>query len=102
MFGEGRLVEGSATPHSKLWAGRFSQPTNELVDRLNASLPFDRRLAGQDIRGSIAHARMLARQKIISEADASAIEVGLRQILTEISAGEFEFRLEDEDIHLSV
>ncbi len=96
------MPEDAATPHSKLWAGRFSQPTNALVDRLNASLPFDRRFAGQDIRGSIAHARMLARQGIINESDGEAIESGLRQVLAEITAGSYEFRLEDEDIHLSV
>ncbi len=87
---------------SKLWAGRFSQPTDALVDKLNASLPFDRRFAGQDIRGSIAHARMLVRQGIISGSDGSSIEAGLRLILSEIENGAYEFRLEDEDIHLSV
>lgn len=96
------MPKDASVSHSKLWAGRFSQPTNMLVDRLNASLPFDRRLAGQDIRGSIAHARMLVRQRIISEADGTAIEDGLRQILSEVNSGTYEFRLEDEDIHLSV
>ena len=102
MESEQDLSEETATPRAKLWAGRFNQPTNELVDRLNASLPFDRRLAGQDIRGSIAHARMLVRQDIIARADGDAIEGGLREILSEINAGTYEFRLEDEDIHLSV
>ncbi|HVX30555.1 MAG TPA: argininosuccinate lyase [Nitrolancea sp.] len=86
----------------KLWGGRFSQPTNELVDRLNASLPFDRRFARQDISGSIAHARMLARQGIISKDDGAAIEAGLRTILAEVEAGSYDFRIEDEDIHMSV
>ncbi|HEX3723763.1 MAG TPA: argininosuccinate lyase [Nitrolancea sp.] len=100
------MTEGSAdqsrSPQPKLWGGRFSQATNELVDRLNASLPFDRRLARQDITGSIAHARMLARQGIIGEADGALIESGLHDILAEIDAGSYQFRLEDEDIHLSV
>lgn len=96
------MREDAAALHSKLWAGRFNQPTNVLVDRLNASLPFDRRLAGQDIRGSIAHARMLVRQGIINQDDGTAIENGLRQILSEVESGTYEFRLEDEDIHLSV
>jgi argininosuccinate lyase len=93
--------EGSA-PQQKLWAGRFSRPTNQLVDKLNASLPFDRRLARQDITGSIAHARMLTRQGIIGEADGTLIESGLRTILGEIDQESYQFRLEDEDIHLSV
>ena len=86
----------------KLWGGRFSRPTDRLVDRLNASIPFDRRFYREDILGSIAHSRMLARQGIIPQADAAAIEGGLRTILGEIEAGDYEFRLEDEDIHLSV
>ena len=91
-----------ATPAGKLWGGRFSRPTDALVDELNASIGFDRRLARQDIMGSIAHARMLGRQGIVDTADVSAIEDGLRLILTEIERGEYEFRTEDEDIHLSV
>lgn len=96
------MPEDASSIRSKLWAGRFSQPTNTLVDRLNASLPFDRRFAGQDIRGSIAHIRMLVRQGIVGETDGQSVEAGLRQILTEIDGGTYEFRLEDEDIHLSV
>jgi len=91
-----------ATPAGKLWGGRFSRPTDALVDEMNASIGFDRRLARQDIMGSIAHARMLARQGIVDSADASSIEAGLRLILAEIDRGEYEFRVEDEDIHLSV
>ena len=91
-----------ATPVGKLWGGRFSRPTDALVDEMNASIGFDRRLARQDIMGSIAHARMLARQGIVDSADASSIEAGLRLILAEIDRGEYEFRVEDEDIHLSV
>ena len=96
------MVNDGSVPQQKLWAGRFNRPTNQLVDKLNASLPFDRRLAWQDIIGSIAHARMLTRQGIIGEADSVLIESGLRTILAEIEAGSYQFRLEDEDIHLSV
>ncbi len=96
------MADDATILQKKLWAGRFSQPTNALVDKLNASLPYDRRLAGQDIRGSIAHTRMLARQGVISESDGKLIESGLRQILSEIDAGTYDFRLEDEDIHISV
>lgn len=87
---------------SKLWGGRFSRSTSELVDELNASIGFDRRFARHDILGSIAHARMLTRQGIISQSDGNAIESGLRQIAGEIAAGHHEFRQSDEDIHMSV
>ncbi|MDW8060099.1 MAG: argininosuccinate lyase [Thermomicrobium sp.] len=87
---------------SKLWGGRFQKPTHELVDQLNASLPFDRRLARHDILGSLAHVTMLARQGIVSREDARAIAHGLRAILREIEEERFDFRLADEDIHLSV
>ena len=86
----------------KLWGGRFRNPTHHLVDELNASITFDQRLAYHDVLGSLAHVRMLARQGIIPAADAVAIVEGLRAILEEIQRGEFRFRLEDEDIHLSV
>jgi argininosuccinate lyase len=91
---------GSA--NAKLWGGRFSRPTHALVDELNASIGFDQRFARHDIAGSIAHSRMLARQEIISGEDQQAIEEGLRRIWSEIEAGIHEFRVADEDIHLSV
>ena len=72
---------------AKLWTGRFAKETDHSLDVLNASLPFDRRLYRQDITGSIAHAKMLARQSIISEADGEAIVKGLQSILTDIEAG---------------
>lgn len=87
---------------AKLWGGRFQKPTHELVDQLNASLPFDQRLAHHDILGSLAHVTMLARQEIIPLEDARAIAQGLRTILREIEEQRFTFRLTDEDIHLSV
>ena len=72
---------------TKLWTGRFTKETDHSLDVLNASLPFDRRLYRQDITGSIAHAKMLARQSIISEADGEAIVKGLQSILADIEAG---------------
>lgn len=72
---------------AKLWTGRFAKETDHSLDVLNASLPFDRRLYRQDITGSIAHAKMLARQSIISEADGEAIVKGLQSILADIEAG---------------
>lgn len=87
---------------AKLWGGRFSKNTNELVDAFNASIDFDKRLYREDIRGSIAHARMLARCGIIPEADGEKIIAGLEEILAEIEAGEFEFSVALEDIHMNV
>jgi argininosuccinate lyase len=87
---------------AKLWSGRFSEDTDRLVDEFNASITFDRRLYREDIAGSVAHAKMLARQGIVSDADAGAIVAGLGGILADIDAGKFEFRIEDEDIHMSV
>jgi argininosuccinate lyase len=82
--------------------GRFSKPADKLVARYTVSLPFDRRLYRHDIAGSVAHAKMLARQGIITEAEAAAITGGLEAIRQEIERGEFEFRDELEDIHMAV
>ncbi|MSQ30188.1 MAG: argininosuccinate lyase [Dehalococcoidia bacterium] len=87
---------------SKLWGGRFSGETNELVERFNASIDFDRRLYREDIAGSIAHAHMLAAQGILEVADSTAIVAGLEAIRAEIDAGTFAFRLDREDIHLNI
>lgn len=87
---------------SKLWGGRFTKAADKTVEGFTSSLSFDRRLYAQDVRGSVAHARMLGRQGIISAADAVAIEHGLLDILAEIKAGLFPFRQEYEDIHLNI
>ena len=84
------------------WAGRFSEPTSELVKRYTASVNFDRRMWRQDIRGSLAHARMLARQGIISNEDWTAIERGMAQIVSEIESGNFEWSIDLEDVHLNI
>ena len=86
----------------KLWAGRFTQPTDAFVEEFTASINFDRRMYHYDILGSVTHARMLARQGIISEAEAEAIVLGLEGIRTEIEAGEFEFSVAREDIHMNI
>jgi argininosuccinate lyase len=86
----------------KAWSGRFSEPVSDLVKRYTASVFFDRRMAAQDIRGSLAHAKMLARQGIIAAADLSAIERGMAQIAGEIERGEFNWNLDDEDVHLNI
>ena len=86
-----------------LWAGRFSAaPTGEL-ERFGASLPFDKRMWRQDIRGSKTHAAMLAHQGVISQQDADAIRVGLDDIAGQIERGEFTFDVDrDEDIHMAI
>ena len=84
------------------WSGRFSEPVSELVKRYTASVSFDRRMGLQDIRGSLAHAAMLAQQGIISAADFAAIERGLIQIRGEIERGEFAWNIDDEDVHLNI
>ncbi len=86
-----------------LWGGRFSAaPTGEL-ERFGASLPFDKRMWRQDIRGSKAHAAMLAHQGVISQEDADAIRAGLDDIAVQIERGEFTFDVDrDEDIHMAI
>ena len=84
------------------WSGRFAEPVSDLVKRYTASVFFDRRMAAQDIRGSLAHAKMLARQGIIPAADLEAIERGMAQIAGEIAAGTFAWNLDDEDVHLNI
>lgn len=87
---------------AKLWGGRFSKNTNELVDAFNASIDFDKRLYHEDIRGSIAHANMLAKCGIISAEDGEKIVAGLKDILADIEAGNFQFEVALEDIHMNV
>src|SRR5918911_218696 len=84
------------------WSGRFRAPVAERVKRFTASVDFDRRLAKQDIAGSLAHARMLAGAGIISKADLRAIERGLARIGREIRRGQFAWSLEAEDVHLNI
>ena len=87
---------------AKLWGGRFSKNTNELVDAFNASINYDKRLYREDIRGSIAHANMLVKCGIIPAADGKKIVAGLQDILKDIEAGNFEFSVALEDIHMNV
>ncbi len=84
------------------WSGLFSEPMSELVKRYTASVGFDQRLALVDIRGSLAHAEMLAAQKIIGPDDLTAIQNGLATIAQEIEAGQFNWSLDLEDVHLNI
>ena len=83
----------------KLWGGRFTKETNKLVDEFNASLPFDCRFYAQDIRGSIAHVTMLAKQGILTATERDQIIDGLNSILADIKAGNLTFTDGSEDIH---
>jgi argininosuccinate lyase len=86
----------------KPWGGRFEGTTEKTVEEFTSSLHFDRRLYHQDIRGSMAHARMLAKQGILSVPEAETIIQGLAEIQAEIDAGEFSFDPALEDIHMAV
>jgi len=87
---------------NKMWGGRFSGQTDELMERFNASFGFDRRLYAADIRGSITYAAGLARARLITEEEAQQLADGLRQVLAEFEAGTFAAQLGDEDIHTAV
>jgi len=93
---------GSLANKVSSWSGRFNEPVAELVKKYTASVGFDQRLATFDIQGSLAHAHMLGAQNIIGIDDVKAIEAGLNEILQEIQAGEFEWLLELEDVHLNI
>ena len=86
----------------KLWGGRFSKTTDEMINEFQASIQFDRRMYREDIAGSLAHAAMLAKVGILSEEDRAAIEKGLRDILAQIERGDFAFSVELEDIHMNI
>ena len=86
----------------KLWAGRFQKETETAVNDFNSSITFDARLYQEDIRGSMAHAAMLGRQGIIEEHEAEKIIEGLQAILADIEAGQAEFSVENEDIHMNI
>ena len=85
-----------------MWGGRFGRGPADIMEEINASLQFDKRLAAEDIAGSRAHAEMLAAQGIIAKADAEAILKGLDQIAGEIAEGRFSFKRSLEDVHLNI
>jgi len=87
---------------SQGWSALFSEPMDLLVQRYTASVGFDQRLWRADIAGSLAHARMLAAQQIISAQDLADIERGLKQIGEEVESGQFDWKLELEDVHLNI
>ncbi len=86
----------------KLWGGRFTAKTNEIVEQFTESISFDKRLYSYDIQGSIAHIKMLAKQKIVSAADSKKIIAALKKIENEINANQFDFKADCEDIHMNI
>ncbi len=87
---------------NEMWGGRFAAGPSAIMEEINASIGFDKKLYAQDISGSIAHSQMLAHQGIIAKDDQKKIEAGLQQVLNEISSGSFEFSRAREDIHMNV
>ncbi|WP_348691097.1 argininosuccinate lyase [Acidovorax soli] len=87
---------------AQAWSALFSEPMSELVKRYTASVFFDKRLWKADIQGSLAHAEMLNAQGILSAEDHAAIQRGMAQISGEIEAGQFEWKLDLEDVHLNI
>ncbi len=87
---------------SQAWSALFSEPMSELVQRYTASVSFDQRLWRADIDGSLAHAEMLHAQGLLSAEDHAAIERGMTQIVADIEAGRFDWRLDLEDVHLNI
>jgi argininosuccinate lyase len=87
---------------SKLWGGRFNEPTDAFVQRFTASVTFDQRMAADDIAGSLAHARMLRSIGVLSEEELKEIEGGLAQVQQEINEGSFQWSIELEDVHMNI
>ncbi len=87
---------------SKLWGGRFTKKTDQLVEEYTASITFDKELAEEDIQGSLAHVTMLGKQGILPQEDVETIKAGLNRVLERIKRGELEFAISDEDIHMNI
>ena len=96
------MTDKTKAAANAMWGGRFASGPDAIMQAINASIGFDRRLYAQDIAGSRAHAAMLAAQGIIEPSDAEAIREGLLTVLSEIEGGRFTFRTELEDIHMNV
>ncbi len=90
------------TPSSTMWGGRFSEATDAFVAEFTASVTFDKRLYKHDIQGSCAHATMLAKVGVLTDAERDAIIDGLAAIQTDIDAGRFDWRVDLEDVHMNI
>ncbi|TNF37640.1 MAG: argininosuccinate lyase, partial [Gammaproteobacteria bacterium] len=95
-------LDKPASADSKLWGGRFSEPTDAFVEAFTASVEFDKRMYRQDIEGSRAHARMLCKVGVLNDQDRDAILQGLDQVQAEIEAGTFEWQIKREDVHMNI
>jgi argininosuccinate lyase len=89
-------------PTSQMWGGRFEEAPDDVMIQINTSVAVDQRLARQDIRGSLAHCKMLAAQKIITDNENEKIQDGLKAVLNEIDSGQFTFKPELEDVHMNI
>jgi argininosuccinate lyase len=89
-------------PANEMWGGRFEEAPDDVMIQINTSVAVDQRLARQDIRGSLAHCKMLAAQKIISAVEGKKIQDGLKAVLKEIESGKFVFKSELEDVHMNI
>ena len=96
-----KITKKKANPNT-MWGGRYALGPAEIMEKINASIGFDRKLYAQDIAGSMAHCDMLVAQKIITASDGRAIKRGLQQVKAEIESGKFKFSTKLEDIHFNV
>lgn len=87
---------------NKMWGGRFSTGPDSIMEAINASIDFDKRLGPEDVESSLAHADMLGARGILNVSDVSAIKEGLKEILGELNSGEFQFSADLEDIHMNI
>lgn len=97
-----KSASNNSTDTNSAWGGRFNEPTDAFVARFTASVEFDQRMYAQDIQGSIAHAKMLAKVGVLSEQECEQIIQGLDEIKAEIERGEFEWRIDLEDVHMNI
>ena len=95
-------MSGKNLSSNTMWGGRFSSGPDSVMEAINASISFDKRMARQDVEGSRAHAEMLAKQGIITDTDAEVIMQGLLTVMSEIEAGTFQYSIALEDIHMNV
>ncbi|MBV1872088.1 MAG: argininosuccinate lyase [Gammaproteobacteria bacterium] len=96
------MTEKNNTGEQKLWGGRFTESTDAFVEEFTASVSFDQRLYRQDIQGSVAHCRMLAKVGVLTDAESDQILEGLSTVEKEIAAGEFEWSVSREDVHMNI
>src|SRR5215213_6835423 len=96
------MSDGGKNTSGRLWGGRFGASPAEAFERLNASIPFDIRLAPYDIRGSVAHAKMLGARGILSDEESATLGLGLEAVLREVEEEKFSWDLSDEDVHSAV